>query len=565
MLGSAITKLRSLLPLLNQKPGKITSVAETDARQSLLDYYNANRPNGPQPYICYAPFKSIYFETTGRAVACCANRTYSLGSYPKMSIRDIWFGKKADEFRELMRNNDLSKGCEGCREQISMGNFTGAMSTSFDRNKLNANSYPSLMQFELSNVCNLECEMCNGEYSSLIRAKREKLPPLKIAYDEGFVKQLEEFIPYLEETSFLGGEPFLIDIYYDIWQSIIRINPTVEIKVQTNGTVLNNRVKEILQQGDFHISISIDSLRKEVFEKIRKNARFDTVLSNIEYFNNYCKGKKNNLGIAVTPQRLNWKDLPELTRYANQLNAVIYFNNLISPPEMAIRNMTHVELEEVINYLLNQDLPSGTSIEKANKFKYQGLLNQIKGCYKQAGGAQSFSADLPSYYHAKDMRDFIETLSKQVRQNAGLNPEKISGKLLELEKQLSVPFAESRMAKMNLAADITALINRIETLPMEELVKMMQSPASKYSWYARNYKDFREHLIAQINKNGSLTEERKEQQINNITDKLQLLEAKMEVPFGESRMARLNLAEDLSQVINYIESTPVDLLVQTSR
>ena len=52
-------------------------------------------------------------------------------------------------------------------------------------------------------------------------------------YDAAFVKQLEEFIPHLEEVKFYGGEPFLIEIYYEIWEKIMELNPKVRISVQT--------------------------------------------------------------------------------------------------------------------------------------------------------------------------------------------------------------------------------------------------------------------------------------------------------------------------------------------
>ena len=55
------------------------------------------------------------------------------------------------------------------------GNFSAVKSLQYDSPKLNSSKYPSVLEFELINTCNLECVMCTGEYSSLIRAKREKL------------------------------------------------------------------------------------------------------------------------------------------------------------------------------------------------------------------------------------------------------------------------------------------------------------------------------------------------------------------------------------------------------
>jgi MoaA/NifB/PqqE/SkfB family radical SAM enzyme len=75
---------------------------------------------------------------------------------------------------------------------------------------------PKVMEFELSNECNLECVMCNGSFSSSIRKNREKLPPIISPYNDDFVNELDAFIPHLTDAKFLGGEPFMIEIYLKI-------------------------------------------------------------------------------------------------------------------------------------------------------------------------------------------------------------------------------------------------------------------------------------------------------------------------------------------------------------
>jgi sulfatase maturation enzyme AslB (radical SAM superfamily) len=155
--------------------------------------------------------------------------------------------------------------------------------------------FPTMMEFEIDITCNLECTMCSGDYSNLIRKNKEHRPPLVMKYDMEFVEQLTPYFKHLHEARFSGGEPFLIDLYYEMWNRIAEYNPHCLISIQSNGTILNNRVKNTLTKGKFEIGISLDSLQKEVFESIRINAKFDTVISNIEYFGAYCKEKKRHL------------------------------------------------------------------------------------------------------------------------------------------------------------------------------------------------------------------------------------------------------------------------------
>ncbi len=343
----------------------------------LIREYNHHRPLGPQPYLCYAPFKSIYFGHGGKAVACCYNRNHVLGTYPQQSIKQIWFGDEANKLREYIKHNDLSLGCLGCKQHITSGNFDAVKTLQYDERTLNKNKYPSVMEFELSNVCNLECAMCNGNFSSLIRAKRENLPPLEIPYNTAFVNQLEEFIPYLDEVKFYGGEPFLVDIYYDIWERILKLNPKVRISVQTNGTTLNSRLKDLMEGIDFHINISFDSLKKEVYEEIRKNAVYERVRENINYFREYCRRKNTFFGISVCAMQQNRMELPEFINFCNGLDAPVYFHTVLYPEHCSIRNLSATQLDETVDFLKGFSFPEGTPVQKKNAQHYHDLLNQI--------------------------------------------------------------------------------------------------------------------------------------------------------------------------------------------
>ncbi|MBK8698395.1 MAG: radical SAM protein [Saprospiraceae bacterium] len=141
----------------------------------------------------------------------------------------------------------------------------------------------------MSNTCNLEDIMCSGQVSSSIRTHRDHLPPLPMPYDDAFVTQLREFIPHLHEAKFYGGEPFLIPIYYQIWEAIAELKPELFMFVITNGTVLNSRVKDLLQKGRFELAVSIDALDKTKLESIRKNVHLETLLEHIDYFSTYSR------------------------------------------------------------------------------------------------------------------------------------------------------------------------------------------------------------------------------------------------------------------------------------
>lgn len=439
--------------------------------------YNKTRVNPSDPILCYAPFKSIYFGHHGLAHACCYNRKHILGEFPKQSIREIWFGVEADKLRSHIKNKDLSLGCRGCKEQLIAGNYDAVKTRQYDDNASNANRFPSVMEFELSNVCNLECEMCTGEFSSLIRSKREKLPPLGIPYNTDFVNQLEEFIPYLEEVKFYGGEPFLIDIYYDIWEKIRAIKPSVRISVQTNGTTLNNRVKRILESTNFHINISIDALDKSTYEFIRKNATLERTMENIAWFREYTRNKKTFFGISVCAMQQNWKQLPDFINYCNELDAPVYFHTVLAPAHCSIRTLGSEEIKQVVDYLSGFSFTEETAIQKKNSIHYKGIVGQFKKWYED-----SFN-DLRKK-KIESFHDFENLVAEFIMQDKAVHPDKreerkkrVIVKLRELTEKLGDDFFHENIHRLDIDNPylLDVITNQIEKLPVSVLVIMAKA------------------------------------------------------------------------------------------
>jgi molybdenum cofactor biosynthesis enzyme MoaA len=309
--------------------------------------------------------------------------------------------------REYIRHNDLSNGCYKCREALHSGNFGAMTATGFDfLRAYKDNGYPRLLEFELSNQCNLECVMCSGRVSSSIRKNREGLDPILMPYDTGFAEQLQEFIPYLKQARFYGGEPFLIDLYYDIWDRMIRINPSVNLYVLTNGNILNDRVKSVLEKGNFTIHVSFDSFNKETYEKIRVNAGFETAMGNLKYFIRYMKEHKQRLCIYVTPTRLNWREIPKMVLLCDLMDTDIYFSTAWYPEDLSLWNLPEEALKEILDHYRTCDRSSSRNGDRFNE-----MVNDISfwlaGHQKDPGFTEKFKklAATQEYAPAKTLQE----------------------------------------------------------------------------------------------------------------------------------------------------------------
>jgi MoaA/NifB/PqqE/SkfB family radical SAM enzyme len=351
--------------------------------------YNKYRKTKDLSKVCHAPFVNLNFEQNGHVTACCFNRKDVLGKYPEQSIEEIWNGIAAIDFRKKIEASDLDGGCKLCGILLESGNFSGSKAIHYDEyaegqglikrlSGKNRKLMPKVFELEISNTCNLECDMCSGYYSSTIRKNREKLPAIHQPYDATFVKQLSTFMPSLTDMKFLGGEPFLIDLYYEIWEEILEVNSKIYCHITTNGTILNQRVKGLLEKMKVGLVVSIDSLNEERYSYIRKGARLEKVLQNLDFFKSVTAAKGTYLTLAACVMNNNWMDLPDLMRFANQEGLHLHFNMVWNPEHLSLRLSSYDQLGEVVDYLENEQFDATNKISIGNVKGYQEMLQTLK-------------------------------------------------------------------------------------------------------------------------------------------------------------------------------------------
>jgi MoaA/NifB/PqqE/SkfB family radical SAM enzyme len=340
--------------------------------------YNQHRRLGPRKHLCFAPVSNLYFGTTGNITTCCFNRQHVLGVYPRQSIREAWEGGPAQALREAIARGDFSLGCQGCEALIHSGNFASVNAQTYDYFERSQPGWPSRMDFELSNTCNLACVMCNGFCSSTIRKEVEKRSPLRSPYDEAFLAELQAFLPHLRYAKFLGGEPFLIPLYFRIWDYLAQHNSSCQLYVQTNATRWDERIASTLERGLFSIGISLDSLNKTRYEQIRVHAHFEEVMANINRFAEYCQRRGTRLSLSVCPMRWNLEELPALLEYANSLQASLYFNVVYEPHYAAVWNLPSSELDYWMERLSNAEVVAQGSLGVLNRGVFLDFIRQLR-------------------------------------------------------------------------------------------------------------------------------------------------------------------------------------------
>ena len=139
--------------------------------------------------------------------------------------------------------------------------------------------FPKFVEIETVNACNARCPMCT------INDWQRNYPVMK---DDIFNKISDELIEnkkFLKRVSlYRDGEP-LIDKKLAKRVNKFYESGIIDTVIATNVSLLSeNRSYDLLHAGLGLIIMSIDSLNKDIFEKIRVRLKLEEVLENAKRF-----------------------------------------------------------------------------------------------------------------------------------------------------------------------------------------------------------------------------------------------------------------------------------------
>ena len=164
--------------------------------------------------------------------------------------------------------------------------------------------YPPVMQLELSSVCNLRCVMCYQHDKSFSSNSKGFMGYMNL---ELFKKIIDEIEGKMEAITFASrGEPTLnkdLDKHLKYCEKKF-----MGLKLNTNATMFNEKIINTLLSSDLEtLVISADAPNKELYEKIRVNAKFDKVIKNLELFRNIREKnyKNSKLKVRVSGVKIN--------------------------------------------------------------------------------------------------------------------------------------------------------------------------------------------------------------------------------------------------------------------
>lgn len=343
----------------------------------------ASRDRTQQPFraLCYAPFTQLSFDPTGAVSVCCLSRFAPLGNIAERTLRELWTGPEMAAYRATLQRDEWPEGCAMCRWELEGGNVAAHPLRDFDTVPIASGlQWPTRLEFALSNRCNLACIHCRAELSSTI-AKREGKPPMPEVYGERFFTELADFLPHATHLNFLGGEPFLQEECYRIWEMLIERDLRPSVFVTTNGTVWHQRVERILARLPMDVAVSLDGVQPRTIGAIRALAQPEIVLRNMRRFRDRALSARGGvvpvdghlIQLNFCLMRRNWRELGDFFLLAEELACRIWATPVVWPPERSLFTLP-ARVQRAIAAALQRQSARVLPALTRNRESWQGLL-----------------------------------------------------------------------------------------------------------------------------------------------------------------------------------------------
>jgi len=222
-----------------------------ETMRETFDYFSGLVKSNPS--FCIFPFIEMLVNYDHTTVCCRSDRPVT----PLKDLRDFSTDPGYQDIREKMLAGELiPEHCSSCYRLENQGITSARQQETVEwaqrlglKNLLDLRKIrkPAYYEIRASNKCNLLCRMCNPQSSHLIEREYRKIglvakhKEMKPKYQTGF--DIIDF-DQVSKVYVAGGEPTVMKEFYDFLQQCIEQDKThIEILVNTNGTILNKKLR----------------------------------------------------------------------------------------------------------------------------------------------------------------------------------------------------------------------------------------------------------------------------------------------------------------------------------
>lgn len=284
----------------------------------------------------------LVVETDGWTRPCCLEPDKEARiSRIDRGILNSWNDLRLLKLRKDLENgfsNETRPFCNRCETLENLGQPSTRNTTQL----ITSDRTLKIIQFKISNRCQLTCAHCGPELSSGWK-KFLKLKPLiteGVSLTDSFLNELGSLLPQLDCLKFTGGEPFLDPTHWKILEYLKSFDRSkCTLYYITNGI---SPVREELWQGwkSVNCDVSVDGF-EESYEWFRRGSNWIKLINNVEYLK---KISTVNINFAITPYTI--QDYFKANQYWK--NMIVY--PIVKPKHASIIDFPLSEIKKIKNY-----------------------------------------------------------------------------------------------------------------------------------------------------------------------------------------------------------------------
>lgn len=289
---------------------------------------------------CPLPWTHLHISAVGDVLPCCvADWKHSFGNINEKSFDEIWNDTPIKEFRKKMMKDHFTKECTACYTKERTGDWSLRVDSirkyhkpavpyiqSTEDDGTSIDSKPIYWDIRFSNICNMRCRMC-GHFSSSrwfndAKQLSEQFNEYRYSTQEkhrnqaivhgvedsvALLDRLDEYLPYVEEFYFAGGEPLIMEEHYRIIKKLDELGlHNAYLRYSTNFLQMRYKDLDVIEMWKkfkrVYCAASLDTFGKRA-ENIRKDTVWETVEGNAKRLKEIAPHVK--FGIAPTLQIMN--------------------------------------------------------------------------------------------------------------------------------------------------------------------------------------------------------------------------------------------------------------------
>lgn len=333
--------------------------------------------------FCPLPWTGFELEPNGNVKNCIISKQ-QLGNIEQQDIESILSGEENIALKEQMIRDLKPNNCSGCylpeKERTNLSSISSRLYYIKElANKVNQKLYDSTKDFALHHVdlrwtnhCNQACVYCGPEYSS----KWARELGVKIKSDTDARTRVKEFVfknvKQLKNVYLAGGEPLLMNENKEFLELLLKVNPEVHVRVNTNLSSTSTGVFDLLCKfKNVHWTVSVETVGHE-YEYVRYHSVWEEFLNNL----NHIQRLDHKITFNMLYFILNYKSIFSTVDFFKGLgfheNSFV-IGPLYGPKHLNILNLPNPMLDDIKKIL-------STKIDSCDfylKNSYENILKYI--------------------------------------------------------------------------------------------------------------------------------------------------------------------------------------------